>query len=144
MRDQDQEDPTDQPPATRPEQPDDKPAKSEASSGEQGTSQVPTRWQRIKQRPAFNTALAVGIAVAGGAVILAIRSDEEIEQAGTSTLKSKHESTEAAFAGIRGETIRKSPSEHLVSGHQRSQHYGPGGTETKIVQISPHSRGGTA
>lgn len=147
MRDHDQEDPADQPPSSRPsrpEQPNDKPAKSEASCCEQGTSQIPTRWQRIKQHPAFKTVLAVGIAVVGGAVVLATRSDEEIEQAGTSALKANHESTEVAFADIEGEAIRKSPSEHLVSGHQRSQHYGPGGTETKIVQISPHSRGGTA
>lgn len=112
-------------------------------------SQIPTRWQRIKghpafKHPAFKTVLAVGIAVVGGAVVLATRSDDEIEQAGTSALKANHESTEAAFADIGGEAIRRSPSEHLVSGHQRSQHYGPGGTEIKIVQISPHSRGGTA
>lgn len=147
MRDQDQEDPADQQPSSRPsrpENPNDKPAKSEASGCEQGTSPIPTRWQRIKRHPGFKTALAVGIAVVGGAVALATRSDEKIEQADTLASKANHASTEATFACIGGEATRKSPSEHLVSEHQRSQRYGPGRTETKTVQISSHSRGGTA
>lgn len=32
----------------------------------------------------------------------------------------------------------------MVNGYQRLQNYGPGGTETKIVQVSPYSRGGSA
>lgn len=108
-------------------------------------SQSPTPWQRIKEHPAFKTGLAVGALAAAGAVtLLTLRSPEAFKQVSTALLEKVPEFTEAAFEGIGDEAIRKSPTEHSVSGHPRLQHYGLGRTETKIVQVSPYSRGGSA
>lgn len=152
MQDQDQEDPTDRShpfKPSRPEQPKDDPVNPDESSCEQDVSQNPTHKQRFKEYPAFKrrafkTVLAVGIAVIGGAVVWASRSDEEIEQAGTSVLKGARETSDAGFEGAGEGASRKSPSEHLVGGHERSQHYGPNGAETRTIKVSPYSRGGSA
>lgn len=77
-------------------------------------------------------------------MVLATRSDEKIEQAGTSVVKANRDSTEAVFEGVDEGAGRKSPIEHLVSGHQRSQRYGPGGAESRTIQVSPYSRGDSA
>jgi hypothetical protein len=137
---------------SRLQQPKDKSVQSEpievrpeaAGACEQDMSQDPTRWQRIKEHPAFKTGLAVGALAAAGAVtLLTLRSPEAFKQVSTALLEKVPEFTEAAFEGIGDEAIRKSPTEHSVSGHQRLQRYGPGGTETKFVQVSPYSRGGS-
>lgn len=137
---------------SRLEQPKDKPAKSdltevrrpEVGTCEQDVRQIMTHWQRIKKHPAFKAVLSVGgFGAICGVTVLTLKLHEGTGYLSDTVLEKAPEITEAAFDGIRGEAIRKTPSEHLVSGHQRSQHYGPGRTETKTVQISPHSRGGT-
>jgi hypothetical protein len=155
--DHDQEGPFDRAQPLEPshsQQPKDKPVQSEsnglpnpeaAGASEQDMSQGPTRWQRIKEHPAFKTGLAVGaLAAVGGVAFLTARSPEAFKQVSTALLGKVPEFTETAFEGIGDEAIRKSPTEHSVSGHPRLQHYGPGRTETKIVQVSPYSRGGSA
>lgn len=108
-------------------------------------SQGPTRWQWIKEHPAFKTGLAVSaLAAVSGVAFLTARSPEAFKQVSTALLEKVPEFTEADFEGIGREAIRKSPTEHSVSGYQRLQHYGPGRTETRMVQVSPYSRGGSA
>ncbi|MCD5341537.1 hypothetical protein LR392_04755 [Arthrobacter sp. AK04] len=157
MPDHDQEGPFDRAQPLDPsrlQQPKDKSVQSEpneprkpdaAESCEQDMSQVPTRWQRFKEHPAFKTGLAVGaLAAVGGVTFLTLRSPEAFKQVSTALLEKVPEFTEAAFEGMGDEVIRKSPTEHSVSGHQRLQHYGPGRTESKIVQVSSYSRGCSA
>jgi hypothetical protein len=154
--DHDQEGPFDRAQPLNPsrlQQPKDKSVQSEpievpnpeaAGACEQDMSQGPTRWQRIKEHPAFKTGLAVGALAAAGAVtLLTLKSPEVFKQVSAAVWEKIPEFTEAAFEGIGEEASRKSPTEHNVSGHQRVQHYGPGGTETKFVQVSPYSRGGS-
>lgn len=156
MPDHDQEGPFDRAQPLKPsrlQQPKDQSVKSapievrnpEAGACEQDMSQVPTRWQRIKEHPAFKTSIAVGaLAAVGGVTFLTLRSPEAFKQVSAAVLEKIPGFTEAAFEGIREEASRKSPIEHMVNGYQRLQHYGPGGTETKFVQVSPYSRGGGA
>lgn len=156
MPDHDQEGPFDRAQPLDPsrlQQPKDKPAKSEpnelpnpeaAGACEQDMSQGPTRWQRIKEHPAFKTGLAVGaLAAVGGVAFLTARSPEAFKQVSAAVWEKIPEFTEAGFEGIGKEASRKSPIEHMVNGYQRLQHYGPGGTEAKFVQVSPYSRGGS-
>lgn len=136
---------------SRPLQPKDKsvePDPVEARTPERGVSeqdgsQTPTRWQRIKEHPAFKPVVA-GCLVAVGVTYLTLRSPEAAKQISTALLEKVPEFTGAASDGIGDEAIRKSPAEHNVSGHQRLQHYGPGRKETKFVNVSPYSRGGSA
>lgn len=154
MPDHDQERPFDRVPLpSRLEQPIDKPAKSDptevrkpdAGTFEQDISEVPTRWQRIKEHPAFKPVLAVsGVVAVGGITLLTLRSQEGIKQVNAAALAKVPEFTEAAFEGIGEMASRKSPVEHMVNGYQRLQHYGPGGTEAKIVEISSYLRGASA
>jgi len=149
MRDKDREDPADEPLAPMPsrhEKSNDAPVKSEESNCEQGSSQIPTRWQRIKRHPACKTVAAAGIAVVGGAlfVVVAAQSKDEIEQDGASVSKANQDSKKITFEGSDEGVIRKSPIEHSVGRHERSQRFGPGGAEARIIQVSPYSRGGTA
>lgn len=134
-------------------QPKDNRAKSDANEVhrtepdvcEQDMSEISTRWQRIKESPAFKPVLtAGGLAVAGGVLLLALRSQEGMNQVSAVVLEKIPELTGAAFEAIREEASRRSPVEHAVKGYERLQHFGPGGTETKIVQILPYSRGGSA
>lgn len=153
MPDYDQKDPFDRArPQSALEQPIEKPARSGptevekpvANSGQEDISEVPTRWQRIRKHPAFKPVLAItGLAAVGGVALLTIRSQEGLEQVNAVFAKVP-EITEAAFQGVGEVASRKSPVEHAVSGYQRGQHYGPGGTEEKIVQISSYLRGGSA
>ncbi|MFJ6377998.1 hypothetical protein ACIQH9_20050 [Pseudarthrobacter oxydans] len=155
MPDHDQEGPFDRAQPLDPlrlQQPKDNPAKSDpveehklaAGTAEQDMSQTPTRWQRIKEHPAFKPVAAGCLVAAGAVTLLTLRSPEAFKQVSTALLEKVPEFTEAAFEGIGDENIRKSPTEHSVSGHQRLQHHGPGRTETKIVQVSSYSRGGSA
>lgn len=156
MPDHDQEGPFDRAQPLKPSplgQSKDKPAKSdpiavrkpETGTCEQDMSQNPTRWRRIKAHPTFKPVLVVGGLVAvGGIAVLTLRSTEAIKQVSAAVLENVPEFTGMAFEGILEEASRKSPIEHMVSGYPRLQHYGPGGTKTKIVQISPYSRGGSA
>lgn len=154
MPDHDQEDPFERPlKPSRPEQPKNEPVKSdpfearnpEAGVSEQDMREVPTRWQRIKEHRAFKPVLAVGaLAAVGGVALLTSRSPEALKQVSAAVLEKIPEFAEAAFEGIGADGIRKSPTEHNVNEHQRLQHYGPGRTETKIIQVSSYSRGGGA
>lgn len=156
MPDHDQEGPFDRAQPLNPsrlQQPKDKSVQSEpievrnpeaTGACEQDMSQVPTRWQRIKEHPAFKPVLAVSaLAAVGGVTFLTSRSPEAFKQVSAAVWEKIPEFTEAAFEGIGEEASRKSPIEHMVNGYQRLQHYGPGGTEAKFVQVSPYSRGGS-
>ena len=117
----------------------------EPGTREQDMSRVPTRWQRIKENPAFKPVLALGgLVTVGGVALLTLRSPEGIKQVSAAVLEKFPEFMGAAFEGIGEESRRKSPIEHMVNGYQRVQHYGPGGSETKTVQVLPYSRGGGA
>lgn len=112
---------------------------------EQHGNEAQSRWHRFKQHPAFKPVLgAGGIAALGVVTLLTVRSPEEPEQSGIGTLDHVSDFTGTDTDGIDREVSRRSPSPHRVSGHPRTQHYGIGGTETKIVQIPPYSRGGEA
>lgn len=156
MPDLDQEDPFDGDRPLEPSslgQPKDKPAKSEsigvrkheAKTGEQDMSQIPSRWERIKEHRAFKPGLAVvGLMAAVGVTLLTSRPDEGTEQLSSAGAERVPASTLPASEGIGEEPSRKSPNEHMVNGHQRLQKFGPDGTQTKVVQVSPYSRGGSA
>lgn len=117
----------------------------EADAGEQDMSRIPSRWQRIKEHRAFKPGLAVvGLVAVAGVTHLTSRPHEGITQVSAAVLEKFPEFMGVAFEGSGEETSRKSPIEHSVNGYQRLQKYGPGRTETKIVQISPYSRGGSA
>lgn len=119
--------------------------KPDAATCEQDVSEVPTRWQRIKEHPAFKPVLAVsGLVAVGGITLLALRSQEGISQVSAAVLAKVPDFTEAAFESVGEVASRKSPVEHMVNGYQRLQHYGPGGTEAKFVEVSSYLRGGSA
>lgn len=154
MPDHDREDPLDRvrPPA-RLEPPNEKlvrydsteAQRSDTSTCEQDTNEVPTRWQRIKEHPALKPVLVVsGIVAAGGITLLTLRAPEGIKQVAAAALVKVPEYTETAFGGIAEVASRRSPVQHVVNGYERVQRYGPGGTEAKIVKISSHIRGSSA
>lgn len=121
------------------------PGMPEKDTCEQDMSLLPTRWQRMKEHPAFKPALAVGgLLAVGGVTLLTLRSPEGIKPVSTAVLEKVPEFIGAAFEGIGETTSSRSPIEHMVNGYSRLQHYGPGSTETKIVQISSYLRGGSS
>ena len=119
--------------------------KPEAGNCEPIRSEIPTRWRRIKEHSVFKPVLAAaGLVAVGGVVFLTSKSQEGSEQTSAAILDAFSELARTAFEGIGAGTSRKPPIEHTVNGYERIQHFGPGGTETRVVQVPSYSRGGRA
>ena len=119
--------------------------KPDKTTCEQGTNEVPTRWQRLREHPALKPVLVVsGVVAVSGITFLTLRTPDGIKQVSAAALAKVPEYTETAFVGIAEVASRRSPVQHMVNGYQRVQRYGPSGTEAKIVEISSYIRGSSA
>jgi len=116
----------------------------EIESPELGTAApIASRWHRINSHPAFGPVLTLTGLVAGlGLTILMSRSPQASKQIVAAVREAVPDRCPKNLLANANQITRTPPIEHMVSGHKRLQHYGPGGSQTKLVKVQSYSRGG--
>lgn len=102
----------------------------------------PPLWRRVVEHKTFlPTVITLGSLVAGGIALMVTRSPGAAREVAGRV--STHAPQLSSVANkVLEATARMSPAEHLVSGYQRVQHFGPGGVDTRVIQVAPYMRGG--
>lgn len=102
---------------------------------------APTGWRRVLGHKALVPSVIAGAAVVVATIGIVTRSTGAAPKALKAIANPRQLSTGVAQQVVDA-AKRTSPGEHVVHSYQRIQHHGPGGVETKIVQVASHLRGG--
>lgn len=95
------------------------------------------RIRAVREHPDFPAIAASGSFLL--AVVL-LGSLQQRDRTPSSQIDASPDTT-AASDGAGSASPRKSPTEHVVGGYTRLQHYGTAGSEVRMVNVAPYSRG---